>query len=314
VIKKIIEIATEGARLSVMHRQLVIERPARPVAAVPCEDIGVLIVDHRAVTYTHSVFTTLIEFGAAVVLCGADHHPAGLLLPMAGNTVQTERYRSQVEASLPLRKQLWRALVSAKLRQQGDVLEEAIGSDAGLKAMASRVRSGDPTNLEAQGAQRYWPRLFGPAFRRDRAGPPPNNLLNYGYAILRAAMARALVAAGLMPTLGIHHHNRYNAFCLADDAMEPYRPFVDRKVRALCTSGTTPDSLDRETKQTLLGLFNDTIEIAGRRTPLLLALHATAASFAQSFLEDRAEIALPRGLPRLADDEPEKEPADAGAA
>jgi len=297
MIRRIIEISSGPARLSVANRQLVIDRAENGEARVPCEDVGVLLVDHPAVTYTRGVFRTLLGTGAAVVLCGRDYHPSGLLLPVSGNTVQAERYRCQIEAPKPLKKRLWQAVIKAKLRQQATVLTHFNGKDAGLSAMAGRVRSGDPENLEARAAQRYWPQLFGPQFRRLRTGPPPNNLLNYGYTVLRAAMARALCAAGLLATHGIHHHNRYNAFCLADDMMEPYRPFVDLKVRNLVDAGYGDTDIDRPAKAHLLGLFNDGVEIAGMRTPLLLALHATASSLNTAFAQGEPALALPTGLP-----------------
>lgn len=274
-----------------------IDRSNQPKATVPCEDVGILLVDHPSVTYTHGVFTALTEAGAAVVLCGRDHHPSSLMLPLIGNTVQTERYRAQIDASAPLKKRLWQAIVAAKIRQQAAVLRATTGADQGLRALAGCVRSGDPDNLEAQAGQRYWPRLLGTEFRRNRAGPPPNNLLNYGYMAFRAATARALSAAGLLPTLGIHHHNRYNAFCLADDVMEPYRPYIDLKVYRLVREAPAAPDIDRTTKQALLGAFNDIVEVGGRRTPLLLALHATAASLCDSFAGNKRSLALPAGLP-----------------
>jgi CRISPR-associated protein Cas1 len=297
VIKKIVEISSGGARLSVEHRQLVIERKDQPRATVPCEDIGVLLVEHPAVTYTHGVFTALLEEGAAVVLCGAGHLPSGLLLPVSGNSVQAERYRAQIDAAAPLNKRLWQLLVAAKLRQQGAVLAAVTGEDAGLAQLAKGVRSGDPDNLEAQGAQRYWPRLLGRTFRRARDGGPPNPLLNYGYMALRAATARALCATGLLPTLGVHHHNRYNAFALADDLMEPYRPFVDLKVKNLLGRNHSGAEVDRDAKTALLGVFNDIVTVAGQHAPLLLGLQASAASLTRAFESGTPKLALPAGLP-----------------
>lgn len=297
MIKRVLEISSGPARLSIAHRQLVIEREGQEKTTVPCEDIGVVLVDHPAVAYTHGVFTALAEAGAAVVLCGPKHLPSSLLLPLNANTIQTERQRAQLQASLPLKKRLWQTLVSAKLRQQAAVLEVFTGEDAGIAQLARRVRSGAPENIEAQGSQRYWPRLFGRAFRRDRDGDPPNNLLNYGYMVFRAAMARALCGAGLLPTVGLHHHNRYNPFCLADDLLEPYRPFVDWRVRTFVGQNEATEFLDREAKQALLSLFNETVEVAGRRSPLLLAMHATAASLNEAFAQNSSELALPQGLP-----------------
>jgi CRISP-associated protein Cas1 len=297
VIRKTVEIATAGTRLSISHRQLVIERPDEEKRTLACEDIGVLIVDHPQTSYTHAVFTTLLEEGAAVVLCGPNHLPAGLLLPLAAHTTQTERHRAQAEAGDGTKNRTWQLIVTAKLRQQGAVLSHFTGADAGLSEIARRVRAGDPDNLEAMAAQRYWPRLLGPQFRRLRDGPPPNNLLNYGYAIVRAAIARAIAAAGLIPTLGVHHRNRGNPFCLADDLMEPYRPYVDWRVKGMLAGAAAPMHLDRPAKAALLSLFNETIVVGGRRSPLLLALHASAASLCRMLTEDGKELVLPEGLP-----------------
>ncbi|MGI8526562.1 MAG: type II CRISPR-associated endonuclease Cas1 [Pseudolabrys sp.] len=297
MIRKTVEIATAGARLSISHRQLVIERPDEEQRTLPCEDIGVLVVDHPQTSYTHSVFTTLLEEGAAVVLCGSNHLPAGLLLPFDAHTTQTERHRAQAECNDGVKNRAWQLIVAAKLRQQAAVLSHYTDSDAGLSEIARRVRSGDPDNLEAMGAQRYWPRLLGPDFRRFRGGPPPNNLLNYGYAIARAAIARAIAAAGLIPTLGVHHRNRGNPFCLADDLMEPYRPYVDWRAKDFIRDIEVPKDLDRPAKAAILSLFNETVVIGGRRSPLLLAIHASAASLCRMLTEDGKELVLPEGLP-----------------
>lgn len=297
MIRKVIEISTGGTRLLLAHRQLVIERPELPDATVPCEDVGLLVVDHPQTTYTHRALTELVSAGAAIVVCGSDHQPAGLMLPIDAHTTQTEKHRAQAAASEPVRKQAWKQIVKAKLLQQGAVLASATGSDAGLSEMARRVRSGDPDNLEAQGAQRYWPRLLGSEFRRGRDGSAPNSLLNYGYAVLRAATARAIVAAGLIPTLGVHHRHRSNPFCLADDLMEPYRPFVDLRVRKIMDDGGDLLALDRPTKQALLSLFNEAVELDGRRSPILLALHSSATALARAFGDGNINLVFPRGLP-----------------
>lgn len=297
MLKRIVEISGGPTRLSVANRQLVLEKPESERATVPIEDLGVLLVDHPAVSYTHGVFTGLLDAGAAVVLCGGDHHPVGMFLPLSGHREQSERFRHQVDAPLPLKKRMWREIVAAKIAQQGAILEFFSGKDEGLSEFSGRVRSGDPENAEAQAAQRYWPALLGRDFRRDRAGPPPNNLLNYGYMALRAATARALVSAGLLPTLGIHHHNRYNPFCLADDLMEPFRPYIDFRARKFADTTPVPESLDRPAKAAMLGAFNDLIEIEGKRTPLMLALHRAAATLADAFLSGEPVLALPSGLP-----------------
>ena len=296
MIKRTLEISSGPARLSVTHRQLVIDRSDGPPAEIPIEDIGVLIVDHPAVTYTHTVFTGLMEAGAAVVLCGRDHHPAAILLPIDAHSTQTERHHRQIEAPLPFRKRAWAGIVRAKIVQQAGVLKEVAGKDEGLSALSGRVRSGDPENLEAQAAQRYWKVLFGADFRRDRDGAGPNPALNYGYAIIRAAMARAIVGSGLIPSLGLHHHNRANPFCLADDLMEPYRPFIDLKVSELVSMGHSCADLDRTAKSVLLSVLNETIQIGDHRSPVALAIHQTTASLARGYDTGKPHLDLPASL------------------
>ncbi len=308
MLRRTIEITTFGTRLSVAHRQLSIERPDLPKATLPIEDIGVLIVDDRRATYTQSVFMELLAVGATVMITGPDHLPLGMMLPLDAHHAQTERHRAQVDATEPTRKQIWRALISAKLTQQGCVLDCFDSAPNGLAAMATRVRSGDPDNLEAQGAQRYWPLLFGKNFRRDRAAEGVNAALNYGYAVVRAALARAVVASGLIPSLGVFHKNRSNPFCLADDLFEPYRPFVDWRVKLLTQD--RPDGFnldDRAIRAALLSLFNETIRIGERKLPLLLAIEASAASLARALTGTDRKLLLPEGLPLGPDVAPEPE-------
>lgn len=310
MIRKTVEFATPGTRLSVANRQLVVERPNAAKATLPIEDLGVVIVDDRQATYTQAVFIDLLAAGATVMVTGHDHLPLGLMLPLDAHHVQTERHRAQVEASEPTRKQAWRAIVAAKIAQQACILYRFAGENAGLAEMARRVRSGDPDNLEAQAAQRYWPRLFDRGFRRDRAAEGVNALLNYGYAVVRAATARAIVAVGLIPSLGVYHRNRSNPFCLADDLLEPYRPYVDWRVRLIVDEGggSVPSLDDRSTRAALLSLFNETIMVGDRKSPLLLALHTSAASLCRMLTEGGRELALPKGLPLP----PDKDEAAAG--
>lgn len=305
MIRKTVEFATPGTRLSVANRQLVVERPNSAKATLPIEDLGVVIVDDRQATYTQAVFIDLLAAGATVMVTGHDHLPLGLMLPLDAHHVQTERHRAQVEASEPTRKQAWRAIVASKIAQQACVLDCFAGENAGLAEMSRRVRSGDPDNLEAQAAQRYWPRLFDREFRRDRTAEGANALLNYGYAVVRAATARAIVAAGLIPSLGVYHRNRSNPFCLADDLLEPYRPYVDWRVRLIVDEGggSVPSLDDRNTRAALLSLFNETIMVGDRKSPLLLALHASAASLSRMLTEGGKELALPKGLPLPPDKE-----------
>jgi CRISPR-associated protein Cas1 len=304
MLRKTIEIATPGTRLSVALGQLLIERPEQPMARVPIEDLGVVVVDDSRATYTQTVFIECLAAGATIIVTGRDHLPAGMMLPLDGHHALTERHRAQAAAGVPLKKRLWQALVTAKLRQQGRLLKALHGQDGGLSALAGRVRSGDPDNFEAQGAQRYWPRLFGRDFRRDRAASDANALLNYGYAVLRAAVARALVASGLIPSLGVWHHNRANPFCLADDMLEPWRPLVDAKVRSLILPDTPPPTLDdRPTRAALLAIFNETVLVGGRRWPLLLGIEQSAASLAKAITSnDRGALLVPESLALQPDD------------
>lgn len=299
MIRKTVEFSTLGTRLSVAHRQLVVERPDLPKTTLPIEDLGVVIVDDVRATYTQSVFLELLEAGATVLVTGRDHLPTGMMLPLDAHHVQTERHRAQVETSVPVRKRAWQAIVRAKIVQQATVLLHFTGDHGGLAPMARRVRSGDPDNLEAQAAQRYWPMLFGAEFRRQRGTEGVNALLNYGYAIIRAAVARAVVAAGLIPSLGVHHRHRANPFCLADDLLEPYRPYVDWRVRSMVDGDDAPeyDLSKQKTRAALLSLLNETIHIGKRREPLLFALHTSATSLCRALTGGDRSLSLPEGLP-----------------
>lgn len=291
------------AWLSVDHGQLVIRDPilkaagsADEKARVPIEDIGLVVLDHQQITVTHTVLNTLLAHNAAVVVCDDRRHPCGLLLNLEGNTVQAEMFEHQIASSEPLRKQLWKQVVEAKIRNQAAVLART-GTDAGfLLELAGKVQSGDGGNREAQAAAWYWPRLFKcvAGFKRFREGPPPNNLLNYGYAILRALVARSLVGSGLLPTLGIHHRNRYNAYALADDIMEPYRPFVDLAVVGLLTEGKgPPEELNTEHKGVLLKIPVADVVLDGKSGPLMVAVQRTTASLAQCFGGEQRKLLCP---------------------
>lgn len=302
-LKRVIEISSAPTRLSVKHKQLVLEIAEREPVRVPLEDLGVLIVDQPETRFTHNALVGLAEAGATVALCGADHLPAALLLPLDGHGRQAERFRRQADANAPVKKRLWQALIAAKISQQAIVLLAAKGRDDGLPRLAGQVRSGDPDNLEAQAAQRYWPALLGRDFRRDRFGAPPNGLLNYGYAVLRAACARTLVGAGLHPSLGIFHERRDNPFCLADDLIEPFRPYVDWVVHGLLQTGHGGE-VDRDGKRALLCLFAERVDLGGRAVPLMLAIERAAQGLAAALAGDEiseagnaGRLILPRGLP-----------------
>lgn len=287
------------AYLSLKNAQLVIDIPElkeeahRELArrSVPIEDIGLVLLDHKQITLTHGVLEALLGNNAAVITCDSHRMPIGLLLPLCGNTLQNERFRVQVDASLPLQKQLWQQTIQAKITNQATLLAESRGVVVqNMLVWAGDVKSGDPDNLEARAAAYYWANLF-PKFKRDREGAPPNNFLNYGYAILRAVVARGLVASGLLPTLGIHHHNRYNAYCLADDVMEPYRPFVDKIAVELFDNGYT--ELDKEAKSRFLSIPVLDVLINGQRSPLMNAVGQTTASLYKCLTGETRKIVYP---------------------
>lgn len=263
---------------------------------IPIEDIGVVVLDNKRITITSGVMEALLENNCAVITCNQKSMPVGLLLPLCGNTTQNERFRSQIEASLPLRKQLWQQTIKQKILNQEYVLRDNTDKETNcMRVWSNDVRSGDPDNLEARAAAYYWKNLFNkyPNFARDREGLPPNNLLNYGYAILRAVIARALVGSGLLPTLGIHHHNRYNAYCLADDIMEPYRPYVDQLVLDIIHNNNEISEITREIKLQLLSIPTLDVVINGKRSPLMIATQQTAASLAKCFAGESKRISYP---------------------
>lgn len=263
---------------------------------IPIEDIGVVILDNRRITITSGVMEALLENNCAVITCNQKSMPIGLLLPLSGNTIQNERFHSQLEASLPLRKQLWQQTIKQKILNQEHTLRINTDKETNcMRVWSNDVRSGDPDNLEARAAAYYWKNLFTeyPNFVRDREGIPPNNLLNYGYAILRAIIARALVGSGLLPTLGIHHHNRYNAYCLADDIMEPYRPYVDQLVLDIIHNYTEISDITREIKMQLLSIPILDVVINGKRSPLMIAVQQTTASLAKCFAGESKRISYP---------------------
>lgn len=263
---------------------------------IPIEDIGVVILDNRRITITSGAMEALLENNCAVITCNQKSMPVGLLLPLCGNTTQNERFRSQLEASLPLRKQLWQQTIKQKILNQEYVLRDNTDKETNcMRVWSNDVRSGDPDNLEARAAAYYWKNLFNdcPNFVRDRDGSPPNNLLNYGYAILRAIIARSLVGSGLLPTLGIHHHNRYNAYCLADDIMEPYRPYVDQLVLDIIHNNNEISEITREIKLQLLSIPTLDVVINGKRSPLMIAAQQTAASLAKCFAGESKRISYP---------------------
>ncbi len=244
---------------------------------------------------THAVLHKLLDNNAAVITCNDKHHPTGLLLNLDGHTQQSEKFKAQIEASEPLKKQLWQQTIKAKINNQSAVLSTWEIDNSYLKRYAQLVLSGDTSNQEAQAARYYWKMLFNeedPFFVRERFGEYPNNFLNYGYAILRATVARGLVSSGLLPTLGIHHRNKYNAYCLADDIMEPYRPYVDHLVKVLMLE-TTEQELTTDIKRRLLNIPNIDLKIDGKDSPLMVGLQRTTASLAKCFEGETKKILYP---------------------
>lgn len=263
---------------------------------IPIEDIGVVVLDNRRVTITTGAMEALLGNNCAIITCDSTNMPVGLMLPLSGNTTQSERYRNQIDASLPLKKQLWQQTIRQKILNQATVLNKNTGAIVkNMQVWANEVRSGDSDNFEARAATYYWRNLFPslPNFVRGRDGDPPNNLLNYGYAILRACVARGLVGSGLLPTLGIHHHNRYNAYCLADDIMEPYRPFVDDLVINIMQQYPDYDELTLSIKAALLTIPSLDVMLEGKRSPLMIAVGQTTASLVKCFNGELRKIAYP---------------------
>lgn len=309
MIKRTIDIAQQPVHLTTRDQQLLLlardaeprRLPAQPpnlLASIPCEDIGVLLVDQPATTYSHAALARLLEHDAAVVICGRDHLPAGLLLPIGEHSQVVWRLRDQLAAPKPLRKRLWQQLIRAKIRAQAANLPSGHATRTRLLAMAREVRSGDPDNCEAQAARSYWSAWYQDAsddprhgFRRAPDGDGVNALLNYGYAVVRAAVARAIVAAGLLPAIGIKHRHRANAFCLADDLVEPLRPFVDRVVADLVRAGTL--EIGPQTKPALLGILTLEVACGGQSGPLMVALHRYAASLVACFERTARRLAIP---------------------
>ena len=290
------------AYLSKRDDQLLIKFPVKKgeeekeEITIPIEDIGIVILENPQITISHSLLAALLENNAAVVTSDKKHHPNGLFLNLDGNTLQSEKFNAQIEASVPLKKQLWQQTISIKIRNQAALLKERDIAVRNMLTWAKKVRSGDPDNYEARAAAYFWGNVFIdiPEFIRGREDDAPNNLLNYGYAILRAIVARSLVGSGLLPTLGIHHHNKYNAFCLADDIMEPYRPFVDRIVIEIVENGEDFYEISTSIKKQLLSIATVDVVIDDKSSPLMVGMQRTTASLAKCFEGESRKILYPQ--------------------
>jgi CRISP-associated protein Cas1 len=293
---RIVDIATDGLHLSALRGFLLVSQDREEVGRIALDDVSALIVHAHGVTWTTNLVVQLAERGAIMVLCAANHMPVALTVPISGHYAQNARMRAQWDAPRPLFKQLWKSIVIAKIKMQASLLAAHAHAEANaLAAIAGRVRSGDPDNLEAQAARRYWQTLFGAQFRRDRAEEGINALLNYGYTVMRATLARAVVAAGLNPTIGLHHANRSNSFALVDDLIEPFRPLVDGVVwqivdEALHTGQTI--EVNSGTKQRLAALIAADLDLQGATSPVSVAAQRLAQSLAASFAANAAALAL----------------------
>ena len=299
MIGRIVEVADDWRHLFVHRGFMVVqdtEGERNELGQVPLDDIAAVIANAHGLSYTNNLLVALAERGAPFVLCSANHNAAGMLLPIEGNFEPAKRIEAQIDASRPTHKRLWAAVVRSKLEQQAAALEAAGAPTAPLAALATRVKSGDPDNLEAQGARRYWGLLFGEGFRRDQNAGGLNALLNYGYTVLRAATARATVAAGLHPSIGLHHSNDSNAMRLVDDLMEPFRPVVDLKIWQLKQNGE--EQVTPETKRALVRTLYDDMQTAAGATPVMVCMQKLATSLAQVYLGERDKLDLPLpGLP-----------------
>lgn len=286
------------AFLSLKYRNIQIrfsEEVGLEQCEAPIEDLGLVVLDNPRITITQALVAALMENKVGIISCDSARMPTGLMLPLNGNSLQSKIFRAQAEISLPQKKQRWKQIVCAKIRNQKRILKCEGLNPGPLGELANNVKSGDSENHEGQAAAYYWKTLFPsfPGFVRSREGEPPNNLLNYGYAILRAIVARAIVSAGLHPTLGIFHRNQYNAYCLADDLMEPYRPFVDKAVLGILAANNDISELTKQMKGRLYGVSVDDVLMNGVRRPLMAAVSQTVSGFVRTFADGGREFVLP---------------------
>ncbi len=285
---------TNPSYLSTRQQQLVVQNTeTKNEKTVPIEDIALVVLENPQITVTLPTLQQLNAYNVAVICCDDKHMPASMLLNLDGHHLQSELFRQQLDSTQPLKKQLWQQTIQCKIKNQAAMLKAKGKPMGALLSLAASVKSDDTSNREGTAAREYWSLLFGNGFIRDRYGDAPNPFLNYGYIILRAAVTRALVGSGLLPTLGIHHKNRYNAYCLADDIMEPYRPYVDDAVYELWESGNKDMILDKETKAYLLNVLTCDVKIGKVKRPLLVALSHTTASLARCFSGEEKKIAYP---------------------
>lgn len=293
MIKRIIDVS-ERAYLHIKDRQLLVDKEHMTVSTIAVEDLGILILQHPAITITQSAITLCQQNNIAILFCDERHLPISITLPLwSGHSLHTKVLREQIATKVPRRKRLWQQIVRAKISEQANTLNRVGLESQRLARLHDKVRSGDPENIEAQAAQVYWKALMGKSFRRDSAAEGVNSILNYGYSIMRAMTARALVGTGLHPAIGLHHKNQYNGLCLADDVMEPFRPWVDSLVREIDTrSGET--KITREVKQQILGLLSKQVSYGNEKMPLMVSAHYLAAQVKQAMSDSSIVLHYPR--------------------
>lgn len=288
---RIVDIESDGLHLAIYRGFLVVSKNGNEIGRIAIDDIGAVIVHSHGITWSNHVFVRLSERGIPIVLCAQNHAPVSVIWPLEGHHAQGARMRSQLATTRPLQKQLWAQVIVAKVRMQGQILKAVGQNDKAFEMLARNVRSGDPQNIEAQAARKYWKLLFGAEFRRDQNGEGINALLNYGYTVLRAIVSRAICGSGLHPTLGIFHSNSYNAFALADDLMEPFRPLVDIIVRNLVLTGYR--EINQETKRCLTSISTFDLEGDEGTSPLNLHINRFVHSLVTSFENGKAKLIFP---------------------
>lgn len=295
--QRVIDLSSDGLHVAIYRGFLTVSKDREEVGRVALDDIGAVIAHAHGLTWSNTVFTRLAERSVPIVLCAQNHVPVACVWPLEGNHLQGARLKAQINASRPTAKRLWRDIIVSKIKMQGSVLASTGREASAFDMLARKVRSGDPENIEAQAARRYWQALMGSDFRRDQNGDGVNGLLNYGYTILRACVCRAICAAGLHPTIGLHHANRGNAFALADDLMEPYRPIIDRAVFNLVKQGLSDVTMEAKTALVRLTLLDLTTPQG--MTPLHLHTTRLAQQLAVVFTGEAEKLPLPNVLEPL---------------
>lgn len=293
MIKRTIDIS-EATYLHVLHQQLLLDRNGKTIAQLPIEDLGVVILQHPAIVITQAVIIACQKNNVVLVFCDERHLPYSILLPVSdGNSLHSKVLQQQSNISLPTKKRLWQQVVQQKISEQANTLKSLGKNHKPVERLTEQVKAGDPENLEAQAAQHYWRLLFGDDFRRDPEQDGINSLLNYGYAIMRAMVARAIVGSGLHPALGLHHHNQYNGLCLADDLMEPFRPWIDYRVYQLLQTNS-PLEINKDIKIPLLNLLAEPVMYEQQTMPLMVACHYLMAQLKRAFEDRRNALIYPK--------------------